>query len=60
MRSGIDYVDVAVSATGGAAMTFSPAAIALDRTSPVPLYYQVAQQFEQLIESGATAAGHAA
>jgi GntR family transcriptional regulator len=31
---------------------FSPASIAVDRTSPVPLYYQVAQQFEQLIESG--------
>jgi GntR family transcriptional regulator len=48
----MDDVEVAVSTTGGAAMTFSPAAIALDRTSPVPLYYQVAQQFEQLIESG--------
>src|ERR671933_1680040 len=31
---------------------FSPPSIAVDRTSPVPLYYQVAQQLEQLIESG--------
>ncbi len=30
----------------------SPASIAVDRSSPVPLYYQVAQQLEQLIESG--------
>jgi DNA-binding GntR family transcriptional regulator len=33
-------------------VTFSPASIAVDRATPVPLYYQVAQQFEQLIESG--------
>jgi DNA-binding GntR family transcriptional regulator len=33
-------------------VTFSPASIAVDRLSPVPLYYQVAQQLEQLIEAG--------
>jgi DNA-binding GntR family transcriptional regulator len=33
-------------------VTFSPASIAVDRLSPVPLYYQVAQQLEQRIESG--------
>ena len=30
----------------------SPALIAVDRSSPVPLYYQVAQHLEQLIGSG--------
>ena len=38
-------------------MTFSPASIAVDRLSPVPLYYQVAQQLEQLIETGELAPG---
>jgi DNA-binding GntR family transcriptional regulator len=38
-------------------MTFSPASIALDRASPVPLYYQVAQQLEHAIESGGLAPG---
>jgi DNA-binding GntR family transcriptional regulator len=33
-------------------MTFSPAAATVDRTSPVPLYYQLAQQLEHAIESG--------
>jgi GntR family transcriptional regulator len=33
-------------------MTFSPASITVDRASPVPMYYQVAQQLEQAIESG--------
>jgi DNA-binding GntR family transcriptional regulator len=33
-------------------MTFSPASITVDRTSPVPMYYQVAQQLEEAIESG--------
>jgi GntR family transcriptional regulator len=33
-------------------MTFSPASIMVDRYSPVPMYYQVAQQLEQAIESG--------
>jgi GntR family transcriptional regulator len=33
-------------------MTLSSATIAVDRASPVPLYYQVAQQLEQLIEAG--------
>jgi len=30
----------------------STPSVAVDRTSPVPLYYQVAQQLEQVIESG--------
>ena len=33
-------------------MAFSPASITVDRTSPVPLYYQVAQVLEQAIENG--------
>jgi GntR family transcriptional regulator len=33
-------------------MTFSPASITVDRASPVPMYYQVAQQLEEAIESG--------
>jgi DNA-binding GntR family transcriptional regulator len=33
-------------------MTFSPASITVDRYSPVPMYYQVAQQLEYAIESG--------
>jgi GntR family transcriptional regulator len=31
---------------------YSPASIAVDRGSPVPLYYQVAQELERAIESG--------
>ena len=38
-------------------MTFSPASITVDRASPVPMYYQVAQQLEQAIESGELAPG---
>jgi DNA-binding GntR family transcriptional regulator len=33
-------------------MTFSVAAARVDRTSPVPLYYQLAQHLERAIESG--------
>jgi len=33
-------------------MTFSPASITVDRYSPVPMYYQVAQQLEHAIETG--------
>jgi len=42
---------------GGKRMTFSPASITVDRASPVPMYYQVAQQLEHAIESGALAPG---
>jgi GntR family transcriptional regulator len=38
-------------------MTFSPASITVDRYSPVPMYYQVAQQLEAAIESGRLAPG---
>jgi GntR family transcriptional regulator len=38
-------------------MTFSPASITVDRYSPVPMYYQVAQQLEQAIETGELAPG---
>jgi GntR family transcriptional regulator len=38
-------------------MTFSPATITVDRYSPVPMYYQVAQQLEHAIESGELAPG---
>jgi GntR family transcriptional regulator len=38
-------------------VTFSPASIPVDRTSPVPLYYQVAQELERAIESGELAPG---
>ena len=38
-------------------MTFSPASITVDRYSPVPMYYQVAQQLEHAIETGALAPG---
>lgn len=38
-------------------MAFSPASITVDRTSPVPLYYQVAQVLEQAIESGELSPG---
>jgi GntR family transcriptional regulator len=37
---------------GEEAMGFSPGSITVDRTSPVPLYYQVAQRLEHAIESG--------
>ncbi|HKN99463.1 MAG TPA: GntR family transcriptional regulator [Pseudonocardiaceae bacterium] len=33
-------------------MAFSPASITVDRSSPVPLYYQVAQVLERAIEAG--------
>lgn len=33
-------------------MAFSPASITVDRSSPVPLYYQVAQVLERAIETG--------
>jgi GntR family transcriptional regulator len=33
-------------------MTFSPTSITVDRHSPVPMYYQVAQQLEHAIETG--------
>jgi DNA-binding GntR family transcriptional regulator len=36
---------------------FTVTSIAFDRTSPVPLYYQVAQVLEQAIESGELGAG---
>jgi len=32
--------------------------IRIDRSSPVPLYYQVAQRLEELIESGEMPPGH--
>jgi DNA-binding GntR family transcriptional regulator len=38
-------------------MAFSPTSITVDRTSPVPLYYQVAQRLEHAIESGELPAG---
>jgi DNA-binding GntR family transcriptional regulator len=38
-------------------MTFSPASITVDRYSPVPMYYQVAQQLERAIETGELPAG---
>ena len=38
-------------------MTFSPASITVDRYSPVPMYYQVAQQLEHAIETGELPAG---
>jgi len=38
-------------------VAFSPASITVDRTSPVPLYYQVAQVLEQAIETGELAPG---
>ena len=38
--------------TGAGRMTFSPASITIDRYSPVPMYYQVAQQLEHAIETG--------
>src|SRR5881396_1053452 len=38
-------------------MTFSPASISVDRASPVPMYYQVAQHLEYAIESGALPTG---
>jgi GntR family transcriptional regulator len=41
----------------GGSVIFSPASITVDRASPVPMYYQVAQQLEQAIESGELAPG---
>jgi len=38
-------------------MTFSPTSITVDRYSPVPMYYQVAQQLEEAIESGELSPG---
>lgn len=38
-------------------MAFSPASITVDRSSPVPLYYQVAVVLERAIEDGELAAG---
>ncbi|GIH16435.1 GntR family transcriptional regulator [Rugosimonospora africana] len=38
-------------------MAFSPAEATVDRSSPVPLYYQLAQQLEAAIESGDLARG---
>jgi DNA-binding GntR family transcriptional regulator len=38
-------------------VTFSPDFVVVDRTSPIPLYFQVAQHLEQAIESGAIEAG---
>ncbi len=38
-------------------MTFSPASITVDRSSPVPMYFQVAQQLEHAIETGELAPG---
>lgn len=38
-------------------MTFSPDSFVLDRTSPIPLYFQVAQHLEQSIQSGDIAPG---
>ncbi|MFI0793217.1 GntR family transcriptional regulator [Micromonospora rubida] len=36
----------------------TPLSITLDRTSPVPLYFQVAQQIEAMIDVGTLPAGH--
>jgi len=36
---------------------FAPRQVSVDRSSPVPLYFQVAQQLEQLITSGELVAG---
>ena len=38
-------------------MSFSPTSITVDRYSPVPMYYQVAQQLEHAIETGELAPG---
>jgi GntR family transcriptional regulator len=38
-------------------MTFSASSITVDRHSPVPMYYQVAQQLEHAIETGELAPG---
>src|SRR5512132_3270956 len=43
--------------SGAGRMTFSPASITIDRYSPVPMYYQVAQQLEHAIETGELAPG---
>ena len=50
--------DLGLGGTSGAErMTFSPVSITVDRYSPVPMYYQVAQQLEHAIESGELAPG---
>src|SRR5437867_11035629 len=38
--------------SGAERMRFSLGSITVDRASPVPMYYQVAQQLEEAIESG--------
>jgi len=43
--------------SGGEAAVFSTSSIAVDRASPVPLYYQVALELEQAIVSGQLPAG---
>ncbi len=43
--------------TGGRRMTGPLPHVALDRTSPVPLYFQVATRLQQLIEDGALPVG---
>src|SRR6266705_3488029 len=53
----LTYAQLDVSMTAAAdqetsAVSYSPASIAVDRASPVPLYYQVAQELERAIESG--------
>jgi GntR family transcriptional regulator len=42
----------------GASVQTSPLSISVDRMSPVPLYFQVARQIEQAIESGAVEPGY--
>jgi DNA-binding GntR family transcriptional regulator len=38
-------------------VSFSPVTLGLDRASPVPLYYQLAQELERVIESGTLPVG---
>jgi DNA-binding GntR family transcriptional regulator len=38
-------------------VSFTPATLGLDRASPVPLYYQLAQELERAIESGTLPVG---
>src|SRR5215470_12895102 len=42
---------------GGGPVRDAQGVIAIDRSSPVPLYFQVAQHFEAAIKSGALQAG---
>src|SRR6184192_3567082 len=44
--------------SGGAVVDRVTPSIRIDRSSPVPLYFQVAQRLEQLIESGEMPPGH--